>query len=346
MNGRLLPHLMCPTCRSSRNPLSLSAGTEERVNGRWTEILSGEIRCGGCRNSFKIDRGIPDLLPAPSETIRREQAGIQTMYDNIQDADYDRTLLQQPWIHDPRHPEHWLSIAALFDQAAALLVQLDDDKNRSDLTLIDLGAGSCWSTAQFSKMGYHCAALDISPHPRAGLGAAETRFNASLPYFDRILASMDVIPFRDHSVDRVITMDSVHHASDLAATAREIFRVLRPGGFYIAAAEPVRGILKNRGIGKTEIEQYGWNEHSYSRGEYKGIFSTAGFDTRILFPASIGSRIKSGIKSQKLSNRILGGIARYVWSYGPSHRLLTGPLFAPLQVLFGLPLILLAKKPA
>ena len=47
--------LRCPTCKSI---LELTV-TEESAD----EILTGSLKCAKCNNSYKIEDGVPNLLP-------------------------------------------------------------------------------------------------------------------------------------------------------------------------------------------------------------------------------------------------------------------------------------------
>jgi hypothetical protein len=144
------------------------------------------LTCQDCRRPFHIKDGIVDLLPDPSQELLGEAAGMARMYDPyLNDEHYDREiLLRLPYKHKTNDPAHWMSVAKNFDQGVEL-IKGDLRKDGPAMTLLDLGAGSCWSTATFAKLGFQCIALDISVHRKAGLGAADIRMNNGAPFFDR-----------------------------------------------------------------------------------------------------------------------------------------------------------------
>jgi SAM-dependent methyltransferase len=159
-----------------------------------------------------------------------------------------------------------------------------------------------------------------------------------------MMADMGVLPFCDRSIDRVVAMEALHHAQDLAGTLKKVHRILKPGGIFYAIAEPVKGYLKNRTHGEKEIEEYHWNEHSYTRREYKEAFRAAGFSIDLFFPASIEARLVSRTPGPKMSNRILCAIGALIWKFKFLRRAVQGPLSGLLQTLFGYPMTIRALK--
>ena len=51
----------------------------------------------------------------------------------------------------------------------------------------------------------------------------------------RILGSFNKMEFEDDSIDFLFGMGSLHHSEDLSVTAKECYRVLKPGGWLIAS---------------------------------------------------------------------------------------------------------------
>lgn len=91
--------------------------------------------------------------------------------------------------------------------------------------VLDVGCGTGATTA-FLCRGRRVTACDLSPealaHARA-LGLAPL-----------VRASGEALPFRDESFDAALALDVLEHHADDARVAREIRRVLRPGGFLLA----------------------------------------------------------------------------------------------------------------
>ncbi len=55
MKKELMEILVCPVCKRK---LALDVTTEEKG-----EIISGTLACAACNNVYRIEDGIPDLLP-------------------------------------------------------------------------------------------------------------------------------------------------------------------------------------------------------------------------------------------------------------------------------------------
>ena len=60
MRADLMEILVCPVCKGE---LALTVEqTATDSHGR-EEILAGTLGCGACEHTFRIDEGIPNLLP-------------------------------------------------------------------------------------------------------------------------------------------------------------------------------------------------------------------------------------------------------------------------------------------
>lgn len=57
--------------------------------------------------------------------------------------------------------------------------------------------------------------------------------HAPLTTFRPVCGGSETLPFADNSFERIIMVDALHHVADQALTAREMFRVLKPGGVLV-----------------------------------------------------------------------------------------------------------------
>ena len=55
-----------------------------------------------------------------------------------------------------------------------------------------------------------------------------------------VCGGSESLPFADSSFERVIMVDALHHVIDHARTAREMFRVLKPGGVLVIEEPDIR----------------------------------------------------------------------------------------------------------
>lgn len=97
--------------------------------------------------------------------------------------------------------------------------------SRSAQRALDLGAGSGGNTGLLTAAGYQTFALERHP-----LAVATTRDRG----FTAVQGDAQSLPFQDNAFDLVLACDVLEHLPDDAAAAREIRRVLRPGGRLVA----------------------------------------------------------------------------------------------------------------
>ena len=67
-----------------------------------------------------------------------------------------------------------------------------------------------------------------------GLDRELRSFHLSMdrPYRHRVVSTADTLPFADDSFDAVVALDVLEHLDDDVAAAKEIRRVLKPGGRF------------------------------------------------------------------------------------------------------------------
>jgi SAM-dependent methyltransferase len=136
--------------------------------------------------------------------------------------------------------------------------------------LLDLGADGTWSTAQLSRRGLTCIALDITDH----LTLAHLFQTASPPY---ALVNVDMHEqvFADEAFDVITAFNALHHSKRLEPLAQNIGRMLKPGG-TLACIEPyVQNAVQEAAFGADQSAA-GINENVHTVERWHSAFSAAG----------------------------------------------------------------------
>lgn len=138
----------------------------------------------------------------------------------------------------------------------------------------DLGCGSGVFTDLLHRHGLTSVGLDISPKLVA-LG--RTKY----PAVEFLEGDVEHLPFPSSSLDGVLLSGIVHHLPDPARCAGEVFRVLKPGGSFVAfdpnRLNPFMYLYRDRSsplyspVGVTE------NERPVLARQTAAVFREAGF---------------------------------------------------------------------
>ena len=87
--------------------------------------------------------------------------------------------------------------------------------------ILDAGCGVGMYAEQFRRFSSHVTGVEVDP-------AVATKAGSRLPGI--ILAPAEALPFADCSFDVVFSHEVIEHVADDSAAAREMVRVLAPGG--------------------------------------------------------------------------------------------------------------------
>jgi len=151
--------------------------------------------------------------------------------------------------------------------------------------LLDIGVGRGLTSLAFRKTGLSVVGLEYDGSQISGVGAlAEYLRETSVP-LDVLQGDGLHLPFRDGSFDAIFCRSVLHHLPDLDAGLREISRVLKPGGGFLAWNEHICTVFssKRRFLASHPAVQYGVNEIAYSIPQYWYKFRQANFtDIRLI----------------------------------------------------------------
>ncbi len=208
----------------------------------------------------------------------------------------------------------------ILDQVLAR-VPLDRDR----ALILDVGCGTGGSS------------LALSRHGRVvGLDAAMQSFRISMdrPYTHRAVGRAESLPFREEAFDVVAALDVLEHLDDDVAGAREVRRVLKPGGRAVVFVPAFNALWRKN-------DDFSHHRRRYTRPLLERTLDAAGFTVEdsgyfnmLLLPAQVAGTI-----AERLFPR---AVASFEYSERPSlaNRLLerTFRLELPLLRRRGLPL--------
>lgn len=149
-------------------------------------------------------------------------------------------------------------------------------------TALDIGAGRGIASHALARDGWTVSALEPDPSDYVGAGAIRALAREAGVEINVVEEWGESLPFADAAFDVVFCRAVLHHARDLNALCREVARVLRPGGRFVAVREHVV-------TDDSELPQflashplhhlYG-GEHAYRVEEYRGAITGAGLNIR------------------------------------------------------------------
>lgn len=107
------------------------------------------------------------------------------------------------------------------------------------VTVLDFGAGTCWTSRWLTQLRCKVVALDVSPRV---LGIGQELYQRHPPFGSRpepdfVVFDGHQIPLDDASVERILCFDALHHVPNPQEIIREFGRVLKDGGIA-AFSEP------------------------------------------------------------------------------------------------------------
>jgi SAM-dependent methyltransferase len=143
---------------------------------------------------------------------------------------------------------------------------------------VDIGAGNGIVSYALAKDGWTVVAIEPDPSALVGAGAIRALAAKTGVAIDVREGFGEGLPLGDGEANLVIARQVLHHARDLPAFAREIARVLAPGGLLvstrdhvISGPEQMQAFLDGHPLHR----HYG-GENAFRRAEYRSALESTG----------------------------------------------------------------------
>ena len=142
--------------------------------------------------------------------------------------------------------------------------------------VLEIGAGSGWLSAELSKLPPVVEIITTDVSAKLLKTEAPKVFQLLKAHAGKITrqpADFGKLPFPANHFDFVVCADALNRAVNVRRVLREVRRVLKPGGQFIAIREPVRPLVKFKSRPAPTASAYG-----YALSEYRHFFETAGLE--------------------------------------------------------------------
>jgi ubiquinone/menaquinone biosynthesis C-methylase UbiE len=209
--------------------------------------------------------------------------------------------------------EEWLAITSLLSV-------------RGGEKVLEIGAGRGIMSWAFASSGYEAYAIEPNKSSLVGVGAIRELCATTGIAIHIRKDSAENISFSDETFDHVCCRGVLHHVADLDQACREAFRVLRPGGKFLAIKEhaadtpdELAAFLKAHPLHWL----YG-GEHAFPLALYKRSIRAAGFrhlktfghfDHPISSAPHLTTKAICGMLEHSLALRVPRALARHLSRY-------------------------------
>lgn len=264
----LLEALRCPACGARR----------------WLVAPDGvTVTCAACRRAHRVrDHVLHVNVMEEHEEVQQERASVpatemapelggwREVYTPRTDpaSSLAQAYLSLPYGNDSEHfrePGYFQNVRRFAEEFDFIACHLP-----ASGVLLDVGADGTWSTAQLSRRGLTCIALDITDH----LSLAQL-FQTACPRYALVNVDMHAPVFADEAFDAITAFNALHHSKRLDALAANLARILKPGG-VLGFVEPyVQNAEQEAAFGAPQ-SALGINENVHTVGRWHQAFAAAG----------------------------------------------------------------------
>lgn len=146
----------------------------------------------------------------------------------------------------------------------------------ASLRTLDLGCGEGVFTRELRLRGMEVVGLDLDA---SAVAAARRNMGLLGIEYEALCADAQDVPFEDGSFDQVISTDVLEHVPSPEQAMREVFRLLRPGGKFVATV-PTPLYLSEPIVPadfSAQLEEIGHLHAGWYEDEARAMFEGCGF---------------------------------------------------------------------
>ena len=158
--------------------------------------------------------------------------------------------------------------------------------------VLDVGCGSGWATRLLADYAFEgrVTGIDISDE-MVQLARESSQSHVNVDYE---VASAEKLPFADNEFSHAFSMESLYYYRNILQALKEIHRVLKPGGLFVAVVD----LYWENEATHQWIDTLKVPVELFSIDDYRSLFIDAGFDNvsdeRILDPRPVPDDYTSG----------------------------------------------------
>jgi ubiquinone/menaquinone biosynthesis C-methylase UbiE len=155
----------------------------------------------------------------------------------------------------------------------------------ADARVLDVGCGSGWASRLFGGFAINGRVTGIDISDEMINLARESA--ASFPNVDYEIASAEQLPFSGNEFTHAFSMESLYYYRDIPRALKEVRRVLKPGGVFVAVVD----LYWENEASHQWIDGLNVPVELLSVDDYRSLFIDAGFanirDERLIDPTPI-----------------------------------------------------------
>jgi SAM-dependent methyltransferase len=185
---------------------------------------------------------------------------------------------QQQLVHDAFYDDPLIEAAKRYYESYEWQAVSQIFQGRSGKAL-DVGAGRGIASYALARSGFAVSALEPDPSAIVGTAAIRALATETKLSIDVVDSFSERLPFSDNTFDVAFARAVLHHFKSLNDACREIYRVLAPGGIFVAAREHVlsKEADLDRFLKRHPLHHLYGGEHAYLLDRYVGALKDAGF---------------------------------------------------------------------